>query len=250
MHTTGNTIFIAGATSGIGLGLAERLSAAGNQVIVGGRRAEALQRIREAHPEFDTVLLDVADADSITTAVSEVVERHPDLNVLVAMAGIMLPEDLHTDDFLTTAEATVATNLLGPIRLIGALAEQLASRPNATIVTVSSGLAFVPLVLTPTYSATKAAIHSFSETLRAQLSDTSVEVVELVPPAVQTPLMNQDQTQRGLPLDAFLDEVMVLLSEEGCTEVLVKAVEPLRYAVASGHYEAVFSQLAESHPAA
>jgi uncharacterized oxidoreductase len=243
MRSTGNTILIAGATSGIGLGLAERLSEAGNQVIVAGRRLDALRRISDESPEIETVALDVADPASVKAAAAEVVQRHPDLNILVAMAGIMLPEDLHTDGFLSTAEMTVATNLLGPIRLVAALTEHLAGRPEATIITVSSGLAFVPLPLTPTYSATKAAIHSFTQALRMQLSGTPVEVLELIPPAVQTSLMHQDETGQGVPLDVFLDEVMDLLAAGAADEILVKAVEPLRYAEVRGHYAAIFGEL-------
>jgi short-subunit dehydrogenase involved in D-alanine esterification of teichoic acids len=243
MRSTGNTILIAGATSGIGLGLAERLSEAGNQVIVAGRHLDALRRISDESPEIETVALDVADPASVKAAAAEVVQRHPDLNILVAMAGIMLPEDLHTDGFLSTAEMTVATNLLGPIRLVAALTEHLAGRPEATIITVSSGLAFVPLPLTPTYSATKAAIHSFTQALRMQLSGTPVEVLELIRPAVQTSLMHQDETGQGVPLDVFLDEVMDLLAAGAADEILVKAVEPLRYAEVRGHYAAIFDEL-------
>jgi uncharacterized oxidoreductase len=248
MRSTGNTMFIAGATSGIGLGLAERFSQAGNEVIVGGRRADALRRISDSHPEIDTVTLDITDPASIAAATTDVLRRHPDLNVLVTMAGIMQPEDLHGDSFLPTAEATVATNLLGPIRLIAALTEHLSGRPEATILTVSSGLAFVPLPLTPTYCATKAAIHSFTQTLRVQLSDTAVEVLELIPPAVQTTLMHQDESGLGLPVDAFLDEVMQLLADGGAEEILVEAVEPFRYAEANGQHAALFEELAQLDP--
>jgi short-subunit dehydrogenase involved in D-alanine esterification of teichoic acids len=153
------------------------------------------------------------------------------------MAGIMLPEDLHNGEFLPTAEATVATNLLGPIRLVAALTAHLATRPQATIMTVSSGLAFVPLPITPTYNATKAAIHSFTESLRVQLADTNIEVLELVPPAVRTALMGQENADHAMPLESFLDEVMdILAAAEQPHEILVKAVEPLRYAEAHGRY--------------
>ncbi|MFE2373310.1 SDR family oxidoreductase [Streptomyces sp. NPDC059398] len=170
--------------------------------------------------------------------------RYPDLDVLVAMAGIMLPEDLHSGDFLSTAEATVTTNLLGPIRLVAALTGHLATRPRATIMTVSSGLAFVPLPMTPTYCATKAAIHSFTQSLRVQLADTSIEVLELAPPAVRTALMGQEEAENAMPLDAYLDEVMDIIgSDEQPAEILVKAVEPLRYAEARGQHADVLRML-------
>ncbi|MFD3583189.1 SDR family oxidoreductase [Streptomyces sp. NPDC058683] len=237
MKATGNTIFVAGATSGIGLGLALRLHAAGNRVIVSGRREGRLAEIVSENPGIESVVLDVTDPVAVQDATAQLLQRFPDLNVLVAMAGIMLPEDLHSGGFLDTAEATVATNLLGPLRLVAALTEHLATRPQATIMTVSSGLAFVPLPITPTYNATKAAIHSFTESLRVQLADTRVEVLELVPPAVRTALMGQEDSETAMPLDAYLDEVMSILgSGEQPNEILVKAVEPLRFAEARGEY--------------
>lgn len=237
MNPTGNTVFIAGATSGIGLGLALRLHAAGNRVIVSGRREDRLARIVAENPGVESVVLDTTDPVAIRDVTAGLVRRFPDLDVLIAMAGIMLPENLHDGGFLATAEETVATNLLGPLRLVAALTEHLATRPRATIMTVSSGLAFVPLPFTPTYSATKAAVHSFTESLRVQLADTKVEVLELVPPAVRTALMGQEEMESALPLDAFLDEVMDILGSAGQPdEILVKAVEPLRFAEAGGRY--------------
>ncbi len=244
MNPTGNTVFIAGATSGIGLGLALRLHAAGNRVIVSGRRADRLARITADNLGIESVVLDTTDPAALRDVTTDLVERFPDLNVLIAMAGVMLPEDLHDDGFLATAEETVTTNLLGPIRLIAALTGHLASRPHATIMTVSSGLAFVPLPLTPTYSATKAAIHSFTESLRVQLADTAVQVLELAPPAVRTALMGQEDSANAMPLDAFLDEVMSILdAPEQPDEILVKAVQPLRFAEANGTYPDVLRML-------
>lgn len=245
MRITGNTVFVAGATSGIGLGLALRLHASGNRVIVSGRREALLRRITEDHPGIESVVLDTTDPAGIEKVTAALVQRCPELDVLVAMAGIMVPEDLHTSGFLDSAEATVATNLLGPIRLVAALTEHLASRPQATIMTVSSGLAFVPLPLTPTYNATKAAIHSFSESLRVQLADTSVEVLELVPPAVRTALMGQENAENAVPLDTFLDEVMDILAAGETQEVVVTAAEALRFAEARGRYPDMLQMLSQ-----
>jgi uncharacterized oxidoreductase len=237
LNPTGNTIFVAGSTSGIGLGLALRLHAAGNRVIVSGRREDRLARIVSENPGIESVALDVTDPASVQDATAQLLQRFPELNVLVAMAGIMLPEDLHGNGFLATAEATVATNLLGPIRLVAALTEHLATRPQATIMTVSSGLAFVPLPIAPTYNATKAAVHSFTESLRVQLADTRVDVLELVPPSVRTAMMGQEDSETAMPLDDFLDEVMGILgSGEQPDEILVKAVEAERFAEARGQY--------------
>lgn len=251
MQITGNTVFIPGATSGIGLALALRLRARGNTVIVGGRRADVLTTIAAEHPGLDTVAVDTTDPASIATAAAQVLERHPDLNVLVTMAGIMRAEDWHMPSgFLASAEATVTTNLLGPIRLIGAFVEHLATRPDATIVTVSSGLAFAPLRVTPTYNATKAAIHMLSESLRLQLADTSVRVMELEPPAVRTSLMpGQETSELAMPLDEFVDEVMALVeADPDARELQVERVKFLRYGEARGDYGEVVATLNRLDP--
>ncbi|RFA19265.1 SDR family oxidoreductase [Subtercola boreus] len=249
MNIQGNTIFLPGGTSGIGLGLAQRFAAAGNTVIVGGRRRELLEQISRDTPGIEGVYIDTADADSIASVSAEVQRRWPSTNVLIAMAGIMRAENLTGADFLPTAEAIVTTNLLGPLRLIANFSEFLQAQDAATIVTVSSGLAFVPLVHTPTYNATKAAIHSFSEILRLQLADTSVQVIELVPPAVQTTLMpGQETSDYAMPLDDFLTEVMgIFRSQPEAKEILVENVLPLRTATATGTYDRMLGMLAASH---
>jgi len=244
LKTSGNTILIAGATSGIGLGLALRLRQRGNTVIVGGRRAARLAGIRAEHPDIDTVVIDTTNPVSITAAADEVLDRHPNLNGLVTMAGIMQPENLLDPAFLTIAESTVTTNLLGPLRLIAAFLPTLVRQEHATIITVSSGLAYVPLPMTPTYSATKAAIHSFTDSLRAQLHDTSLQVIELVPPAVRTTLMNQQDSPDAMPLDEYLDETLALLeAEPDATQILVERVRWLRNAEAEGHYDQALAML-------
>ena len=251
MRINGNTIFIPGATSGIGLALAERLHDAGNTVIVGGRRRELLAEIAQQYPGIDTIQIDTTDAASIAAASAEVIARHPQLNVLVTMAGIMRLEDWTTPaGFVETAEATVTTNLLGPIRLIGAFIEHLRAQPDATIMTVSSGLAFAPLRVTPTYNATKAAIHMLSESMRLQLAGTSVRVVELEPPSVATDLMaGQRESAFAMPLDEFADEVMQILRDEpDATEVQVERVKFLRYGEARGDYANVVATLNAHDP--
>jgi len=251
MQITSNTVFIPGATSGIGLALALALQERGNTVIVGGRRAELLERIRAEHPGIDTVAIDTADPESIRVAARHVLDTHPDLNVLVTMAGIMRAEDWHTPEgFLATAEATVTTNLLGPIRLIGAFIEHLRTRPDATIMTVSSGLAFTPLKATPTYNATKAAIHRLSDSIRLQLADTAVQVVELVPPAVRTALMpGQENSEVAMPLDDYIAEVMQLIeTQPDARELQVERVKFLRYSEVRGEYDQVVSVLNATDP--
>jgi short-subunit dehydrogenase involved in D-alanine esterification of teichoic acids len=251
MNITGNTVFIPGATSGIGLALALALQDRGNTVIVGGRRTELLERIASEHPGIDTVGIDTSDPDSIRRAAAEVLAAHPDLNVLVAMAGIMRVEDWHTPaGFLDSAEAVVTTNVLGPIRLIGAFVEHLQSRPDATIVTVSSGLAFTPLKATPSYNASKAAIHMLSESIRLQLADTSVKIVELVPPSVRTALLpGQEESEFAMPLDEFVGEVVQLLeSQPDAKEIQVERVKFLRYGEARGDYDQVVQVLNAADP--
>ena len=248
MNISGNTIFIPGATSGIGRGLAERFADAGNNVIVAGRRQHLVEEIVASHDNIEGFPLDVTDQRSVEAAVSTIKTAFPETNVLVTVAGIMRPEDVHAASFLPTAEATVATNLLGPIRLIGALTEFLAAKDDAAILTVSSGLAFVPLPITPTYNATKAAMHSFTESLRIQLADTNIQVIEIVPPRVRTALMNSENAEGAMPLDAFLSEVMELLeSEPDAKEILVENVKFLRYAEANGNYDEVLGRLISSH---
>ncbi|MFF0680061.1 SDR family oxidoreductase [Streptomyces tendae] len=251
MDISGNTIFIPGSTSGIGLALALALRAKGNTVIVGGRRTELLERIAAAHPGIDTVQIDVADPASVASATKQVLARHPDLNVLVAMAGVMHVEDWRDPaSFLTTAESTVTTNVLGPIRLVAALVEHLQTRPDATIMTVSSGLAFTPLKVTPSYNASKAAIHMLSESLRLQLAGTSVKVMELEPPSVRTALLpGQEDNELAMPLDEFIAEVVDLIeARPDAEEIQVERVKYLRYGEARGDYAEVVRTLNQSDP--
>lgn len=251
MHISGNTIFIPGSTSGIGLALALRLQAKGNTVIVGGRRTELLHQIAAEHPGLETVRIDTADAASVRSAADEVLARHRNLNVVITVAGIMKIEDWHHPaKFLETAESTITTNVLGPIRLIAAFVEHLQMQPAATIITVSSGLAFAPLRVTPSYNASKAAIHMLSESLRLQLADTTIEVKELVPPSVQTDLVpGQRDNDAAMPLDEFLDEVMQLLENEpDGKEIQVERVKFLRYGEARGDQDKVIAALNASDP--
>jgi uncharacterized oxidoreductase len=251
MNISGNTVFIPGSTSGIGLALAVELHARGNTVVVGGRRADLLDRIAARHPGIDTVQVDCGDPASIDSAAKEVLARHPDLNVLVAMAGIMRIEDWRRpEEFLASAESVITTNVLGPIRLIAAFIEHLQAQPEATIVTVSSGLAFTPLAVTPSYNASKAAIHMLSESIRLQFADTTVHVVELVPPSVRTSLLpGQESSEFAMPLDEFVAEALALFeTQPDATEIQVERVKFLRYGEARGDYDQVVATLNASDP--
>lgn len=249
MNTEGNTVFVPGGTRGIGLALATRLQAAGNTVIVGGRDTATLDALAAEH-QLATVRIDTADPESVTTASAEVIERFPAVNVLVPMAGIMRAENWLSSGFLADAEEVVTTNVLGPIRLIAAFTEHLQSRPDATILTVSSGLAHAPLRVTPTYNASKAAIHMLSETIRLQFAGTSVAVTELVPPSVQTTLVpGHDEDPNAMPLDEYADETMSLLeSQPDAHEIQVERVKFLRYGEVRGDYDQVVEALNASEP--
>lgn len=251
MKISGNTVFIPGATSGIGLALAHALADRGNTVVVGGRRTELLEKIAADRPELATVQIDTTDPASIRAAAADVLARYPGLDTVIAMAGIMRVEDWHhPEGFLESAEAVVATNVLGPIRLLAAFIEHLQARPSAAVITVSSGLAFAPLKATPSYNASKAAIHMLTESIRLQLADTNIEFKELIPPSVATDLLpGQRESSFAMPLDDFVSEVMSILeSEPEATEIQVERVKFLRYGEARGDYDKVVETLNSSDP--
>ncbi|KGT95054.1 DltE [Erwinia typographi] len=241
MQLTGNTILITGGGSGIGRALAEALHAAGNSIIIAGRRKEVLDETVAANPGMYAAVLDIDSHESILRVASTLKTAHPKLNVVLHNAGIMRAENLKSGD-ISVAEAEITTNLLGPIRLTAALIEHLLAQPHAAILTVSSGLAFLPLSLTPTYCATKAAIHSWTQSLRYQLRETSVQVTELVPPLVQTELMGEKHAANpaALPLADFIQETMsILTSQPDSDEILVEKVKPQRFAE-RGDYAAFY----------
>ncbi len=245
MNATGNTILITGGGSGIGRALAEALHSQGNEVIIAGRRRAALEETAAANPGMKFLTLDIEDPKAIRSFADHVKSEFPALNVLVNNAGIMRAENLLAQqDDLADAEAIVTTNLLGPIRLTAALLPLLRKQAHSTIINVSSGLAFVPLALTPTYSATKAALHSYTLSLRYQLKGTTTEVLEIVPPYVQTDLMNGAEDPRAMPLKDYIAETVELLKRQPTpAEICVERVYPLRFADESGKFDAVFTGL-------
>jgi uncharacterized oxidoreductase len=209
-----------------------------------------LEETTAANPGMASLTLDIEDPQAILAFAARVTAEHPGLNVVINNAGAMRPEALRNQpEAPRDAEAMVTTNLLGPIRLTAALLPHLLKRPRAAILNVTSGLAFLPLALTPTYCATKAALHSYTQSMRYQLKDTAVQVIELAPPYVQTELTGPGQASdpRAMPLKDYIAETVRLLeTSPDAEEILVERVKPLRFAEASGEFAAAFKGLNDS----
>jgi len=248
MHLTGNIILITGGTSGIGRALAENFHRLGNKVIIAGRRQHLLDEITAAHPGMQGVRLDVEDSWEIDAFAARIRAQYPELNVLINNAGISRTEDLAVDtiDF-STALSIVQTNIIGVLHLTAALLPTLKRQPHSTIITTSSGLAFVPRANFPTYCASTAFLHSWLQSLRFQLRETSVEVLELLPPYVQTELSGPRQATdpNAMPLGDYIAEVMQVLDESELShgEILVNRVKALRWAERSNDYDQKFLAL-------
>jgi uncharacterized oxidoreductase len=245
MDITNRTVFIAGATSGIGLELARRFAAAGSTVIVGGRRIDLLDQI--GAEGFVAVPIDVTDQRSIDRARDTILHSHPGLDTIVTMSGVMILEDLRDPAHFSAAEETIDTNLLGTIRVIDAFTPYLIAGGSGTIITVSSGIGFLPFPPLPTYAASKAGVHAYSEALRAQLDGTGIEVCELIPPAVATVPEHARRNPRALGLAEFATEVMDLLQTDPTPhEILVKGVLMHRRAERDGTYDELVAQRSQA----
>ena len=245
MDITNRTVFIAGATSGIGLELAQRFAAAGSDVIVGGRRTGLLDQI--GAEGFATVSIDVTDQGSIGRARDTILHSHPGLDTIVTMSGVGIPEDLRDPAHFSAAQETIDTNLLGTIRVIDAFIPHLMARGSGAIITVSSGIGFLPFPVMPTYAASKAGVHAYSEALRAQLDGTGVEVSELVPPAVAIMPEHAQHNPRALRLADFATEVMDLLQADPTPhEILVEGVLMHRWAERDGSYDELVAQRSQA----
>lgn len=246
MPLTNKKILITGGNSGIGQALAAALQAKGNTVVITGRNPDTLHATLAKHPGMTGYALDVTDVNALAGFADRVLTDHPDLDAVILNAGIMEAEDYLADAVSTdVADRTISTNLIAPIHLAAAFLPHLRTRPAAALMTVSSGLAFVPRAQNPVYSATKAAIHSWTQSLRHQLRDTSVAVHEIAPPLVATELTpGQSKWDAALPLDAFITEVMDVLSQEHVPdEILVKRVLFQRNAEREGRFDATFAAI-------
>jgi uncharacterized oxidoreductase len=219
MELKGNTILVTGGASGIGLALAKRFLERGNEVIICGRRADKLEEARESSPGFITHVCDVSDARERAELASLAAEEYPQLNVLVNNAGIQRRVDLtKLDEDWETTSSEIATNLDAPIHLSRLFYPQMSAQPWSAIINVTSGLSFVPLANVPVYCATKAALHSFTLSLRWQLRETPVEVIEVIPPAVDTDLQAPGLHTFGVNVDEFADAIFTGL-EQGRNEI-------------------------------
>jgi uncharacterized oxidoreductase len=242
MRMTGNTILITGGGSGIGLALAKRYAARGNRVIIGGRRAEALAAAKRDMPALETLQGDVSNETGRAALAEEARTRFPALNVLVNNAGIQnRPAPLLQPQDWSAHRAELATNLDAPLHLTMLLLPHLAKAPFGAVVNVTSGLAFAPFAIMPTYCLTKAALHSFTLSLRHQLKDTALDVVEIVPPAVNTDLGGPGLHTFGVNVDAFADSIFARL-EQGETEIGYETSEVRRLA-SRQELDAYFAQI-------
>ncbi|HTN14375.1 MAG TPA: SDR family NAD(P)-dependent oxidoreductase [Sphingomonadaceae bacterium] len=238
MKLTGNTILVTGGGSGIGQGLAWKFHDLGNSVIVAGRRLSALTETIEGRENMHTLELDVSDPASVAAALEVLARDYPQLNMLIHSAGIMTRHELGTGGDVDIAAQIIDINLMGTIRVVEGLLPQLEGKPDAAICTVSSGLAFIPLPSAPAYSASKAAVHSYTVSLRHRLRG-KADVIEIAPPAVQTGLTPGQESMQGyMPLDAYIEETMANFALVPTPqENLVRNVQPLRHAERDGKVE-------------
>lgn len=227
MQMSKNTILITGGTSGIGFELVKQLSQIGNTIIVTGRDPKKLERAKSAFPKIHTIQSDVSDPKAITALFDQVTRQFPELNILINNAGIMKSINVH-DKKGTLDEVTeeIEINLNGPVRMVKQFLPHLKSKPTAAIVNVTSGLAFVPLPMSPVYCATKAGLHSYTLSLRVQLKKSNVKVFELAPPATQTELLGHfdEEDMKGISI-MKVDEMV---------RVAVKGMESDRFEIRPG----------------
>ena len=227
MKMNSNTILITGGTSGIGLELATRLIQLGNTVIITGRDQSKLDLTKKKLPEVHTFQSDVSNPHEISKLYENVMSQFPELNFLINNAGIMRKINIHDKEIdLEDIDREIEINLSGPVRMVKQFLPLLKKQKFAAIMNVSSGLAFIPFPISPIYCATKAGVHSFTQSLRVQLKDTSVKVFELAPPGTQTPLMSS--------FDASDMEGLAAMNVVKMVDVAIKALEGNRSEIRPG----------------
>jgi uncharacterized oxidoreductase len=225
MKLSGNTILITGGSSGIGLELAKKLEALGNQILITGRDAKKLEAAKKLLPKVRAYQSDVSDAAAIEALYTKVTADFPELNILINNAGIMRTINVHDESgSLEDITREIEINLNGPIRMVKRFLPHLKKKPSAAIMNVSSGLAFVPLPVSPVYCATKAALHSFTMSLRVQLKKTNVKVFELAPPATQTELLGEfdSEDMKGIAIMPLADMVAAAVKGLGSDQFEIR----------------------------
>lgn len=230
MELTGHTILVTGGSAGIGLAFARKFLELGNEVIVTGRRQAKLDEVKAANPKLHIIQSDVADAAAVAALAARVKKEFPKLDVLMNNAGIMQMKNLRNPaKDLTALTEELETNVAGPIRMTSAFVDLITAN-KGTIINVSSGLAFVPLTSAPIYCATKAAMHSYTVSLRFQLQDAGVRVVELAPPAVKTELspMPEGSNVTVITTDVLVSDTLAAL-KAGELEICVGQSKQLRF---------------------
>jgi uncharacterized oxidoreductase len=228
MKLKNNTILITGGASGIGYELTKQLTALGNTILITGRDQAKMDRAKAAFPKIHTFQSDVSDPEAIATLYQKVTQQFPELNILINNAGIMRKINVHDKaGSLEDITREIEVNLSGPIRMVKRFLPHLKTKSEAAIMNVSSGLAFVPLPISPVYCATKAGLHSFTESLRVQLKNTKVKVFDLAPPATQTELLSGD-------FDAEDMKGASIMKVEEMVQVAVKGMQTDRFEIRPG----------------
>lgn len=218
MNLSGNTILVTGGASGIGLAFAKRFLEHGNEVIICGRRSDRLEKAKQELPDVQTRVADIADPRSREDLAGWTLENFPAVNMLVNNAGIQRRIDLKSGEDWEKTRSEIEINFDAPIHLSQLFYKHFAEKGSAAICNVTSGLSFMPLANVPVYCATKAALHSFTLSLRWQLKETHVKVIEIIPPAVDTDLQAPGLHTFGVNVDEFADHVFSEL-EQGSIEI-------------------------------
>lgn len=232
MKTAGNTILITGGSSGIGFGFAKEFLRLGNKIIICGRSEYSLNKVKERYPEIMIRTCDVSIASEREELYDWAKTSHPDINILINNAGVQLNTNITRTFDLKKVNLEMDTNIVAPIHLSSLFVPLLETKKESAIINITSGLAFAPLAFMPVYCATKAALHSFTLSMRHNLKNTSIKVFEIAPPSVDTQLgsdrrEDKSQSHGGISVDEFLKEAMEAISGD-VYEVAIGQAKGLR----------------------